>query len=339
MTIPPILKNKWVLIGGAAVVLIAFVASSSGGATTSSTAVGTSGPTDAQVAASRDITIAQLQMQAVSNQANAQVAVIGAQANADLARASLEAQLAQYAIDAQTAQQSQQYATSREIQLATLASEERRESAAINAQSQLAKWTLDQATYNTEIQTNFQLDYAEAANQTQVMLASMQTQLVNNQLAANRDVALAGFASQENMAAITAALQRDLTYSNNTTQAAIYASMTAGETERARLAAVNETERERLRTNSQNKQSSNNLIGGIVGGILGIFSDPRLKTDVEKLAEMPDGLGVYRYRYLAGFGLDESEQIGVMADEVAAIRPWALGPVVGGYATVNYGAL
>ena len=28
-----------------------------------------------------------------------------------------------------------------------------------------------------------------------------------------------------------------------------------------------------------------------------------------------------------------------LADEVAALRPWALGPVVGGYATVNYGAL
>jgi hypothetical protein len=31
--------------------------------------------------------------------------------------------------------------------------------------------------------------------------------------------------------------------------------------------------------------------------------------------------------------------LGVMADEVAKLRPWALGPKRAGFATVNYGAL
>jgi hypothetical protein len=79
-------------------------------------------------------------------------------------------------------------------------------------------------------------------------------------------------------------------------------------------------------------------IASTVGGIASIFSDRRLKTDIEKIREEPDGLGIYRFRYV----WDRSkyaENFGVMADEVAALRPWALGPVVGGFATVNYGAL
>lgn len=66
-----------------------------------------------------------------------------------------------------------------------------------------------------------------------------------------------------------------------------------------------------------------------------IFSDRRLKTNIVPVGVEPDGLGVYDYDYVWG----GERQRGVMADEVARIRPWALGPVVGGYATVNMGAL
>lgn len=87
---------------------------------------------------------------------------------------------------------------------------------------------------------------------------------------------------------------------------------------------------------------SNGGLGQLLGSFLA--SDPRLKTAVEKLDELPDGLGIYAYDYLPQDGpiasyMPEGRQIGVMADEVALLRPWALGPVVGGFATVNYGAL
>jgi hypothetical protein len=67
-------------------------------------------------------------------------------------------------------------------------------------------------------------------------------------------------------------------------------------------------------------------------------SDRRLKVDVEKVGEDADGLGRYRYRYVT----DDPQaplREGVMADEVARLRPWALGPERGGFATVDYGAL
>lgn len=66
-----------------------------------------------------------------------------------------------------------------------------------------------------------------------------------------------------------------------------------------------------------------------------LFSDRRLKVSVERVDSFEDGLGLYEYNYTWG----GDRQRGVMADEVALLRPWALGPVIEGYATVNYGAL
>lgn len=64
-------------------------------------------------------------------------------------------------------------------------------------------------------------------------------------------------------------------------------------------------------------------------------SDIRAKRDISRIGELSDGLGVYRYRYL----WDDEPRIGVMAQEVAALRPWALGPIEDGYMTVVYEAL
>lgn len=76
-------------------------------------------------------------------------------------------------------------------------------------------------------------------------------------------------------------------------------------------------------------------IASTVGGIASIFSDRRLKTAIRKIGEFADGLGKYSFRYKAG----GPRYVGVMAQEVAKLRPWALGPVVNGFMTVNYEAL
>lgn len=76
-------------------------------------------------------------------------------------------------------------------------------------------------------------------------------------------------------------------------------------------------------------------IASAIGGIASIFSDRRLKTDIEKLDELEDGLGLYAFRYIG----TAIKRVGVMADEVAKLRPWALGPKIAGFSTVNYGAL
>lgn len=88
-------------------------------------------------------------------------------------------------------------------------------------------------------------------------------------------------------------------------------------------------------TSTGGSPSTLGSIASTLGGIASIFSDRRLKRDIERVGEFPDGLGIYAYRYVMG----AKRVLGVMADEVAKLRPWALGPERAGYATVNYGAL
>lgn len=64
-------------------------------------------------------------------------------------------------------------------------------------------------------------------------------------------------------------------------------------------------------------------------------SDRRIKKNIEYLWTRLDGLCVYAFDFIFG----GKRQIGVMADEVARLRPDALGPVIGGIATVNYKVL
>jgi hypothetical protein len=84
---------------------------------------------------------------------------------------------------------------------------------------------------------------------------------------------------------------------------------------------------------SKDKPGLGGFLGQMGAGIAA--SDRRLKKNIHKIAEMDNGLNVYQYRYTN----DDGPHIGVMADEVALIQPEALGPVVDGYMTVDYGKL
>lgn len=71
--------------------------------------------------------------------------------------------------------------------------------------------------------------------------------------------------------------------------------------------------------------------GGTSPGFGNLFSDRRLKTNIQRISTRPDGLGVYEFEYIWGGG----KQIGLMAQEVLSIYPAAVGSV-GGYYTVDY---
>lgn len=72
--------------------------------------------------------------------------------------------------------------------------------------------------------------------------------------------------------------------------------------------------------------------GGSVQGMAKFFSDRRLKTDIERVGELPNGLGVYTFRYI----WDEARAyLGVMAQEVLEVIPDAVS-TVGGYLVVDY---
>src|SRR5690606_8142596 len=88
-------------------------------------------------------------------------------------------------------------------------------------------------------------------------------------------------------------------------------------------------------------QQSGSFLNTMLGlGQLGasIFSDRRLKRAIARVGELAEGIGLYVYRYL--WDRDTApRRVGVMADEIAARAPFALGPRVGGFATVNYSKL
>lgn len=84
-------------------------------------------------------------------------------------------------------------------------------------------------------------------------------------------------------------------------------------------------------------QQQNGLMGGLfsLGSAAITASDVRLKRDIEKIGERPDGLGVYAYRYL----WSPLRHIGVMAQEVLWVKPEAVLRMSNGFYAVDYGKL
>ena len=66
---------------------------------------------------------------------------------------------------------------------------------------------------------------------------------------------------------------------------------------------------------------------------LSMFSDRRLKSNIVRIGTHPLGIGVYEYDIFGG------RTIGVMADEVLAVKPDAVSHHSSGYLMVDYGSL
>jgi hypothetical protein len=79
-------------------------------------------------------------------------------------------------------------------------------------------------------------------------------------------------------------------------------------------------------------------IGAVGGGLVGAFSDRRLKIDIEPTGEhLEGGLPVYRYRYL--WDAPSVRRVGVMADEARLVAPHAVSRDASGFDMVNYDML
>lgn len=80
-------------------------------------------------------------------------------------------------------------------------------------------------------------------------------------------------------------------------------------------------------------QQKNAMMGGLfgLGGSLLQFSDERLKTDITRVGELPNGLPVYTFRYKWGGPV----QLGLMARDVEKVKPDAVSSLAG-YLAVDY---
>lgn len=82
-------------------------------------------------------------------------------------------------------------------------------------------------------------------------------------------------------------------------------------------------------------QGISSLAGTAAGLGLGLYalSDERLKSNVERVGTHPLGIGIYDY------DIGGERQRGVMAQDVAKVKPEAVAKTPSGYLAVNYGAL
>jgi hypothetical protein len=90
-------------------------------------------------------------------------------------------------------------------------------------------------------------------------------------------------------------------------------------------------------------KARSDMMGGLFGiataaagnaGKAAAFSDRRLKRNIERVGTMASGLPLYEYEYIWG----GPRQVGVMGDEVLAVRPDAVS-VIDGFLAVDYAAL
>jgi hypothetical protein len=76
-------------------------------------------------------------------------------------------------------------------------------------------------------------------------------------------------------------------------------------------------------------------LGAAAGGLMGAFSDRRLKTNIKKTGEhLANGLPIYRYRYI--WDAPKTERVGVMSDDVRKMAPEAVWRDACGFDKVNY---
>jgi hypothetical protein len=92
---------------------------------------------------------------------------------------------------------------------------------------------------------------------------------------------------------------------------------------------------------NQKTTQSGGLLESILGGAFQLGSaalmgcDIRIKENIVPVGHTPKGVPLYRFDYIGG----AKGIVGPMAQEVAIMQPEALGPVLGGYMTVDVGAL
>lgn len=101
---------------------------------------------------------------------------------------------------------------------------------------------------------------------------------------------------------------------------------------------INQDYQNRLAAYQQKQAGLGGLISGLgsFGGALIGLSDERAKKDIEKRGEI-DGMGIYDFRY-KGEGDGSPKHTGLMAQEVAEVKPEAVQKGGGGLMYVDYGA-
>ncbi|MDR6393060.1 tail fiber domain-containing protein [Paraburkholderia phenoliruptrix] len=185
--------------------------------------------------------------------------------------------------------------------------------------------------------------YSNAANQSVLTGAQIGTQMLNNNLAAVGEQGNllgqqgANYGQQASLA--------QLPYSQISSLAGLVPGNTGTAQSAANPANIAQAFQNQYQgeLNNYNTQvgSANSTKSGLFGlgaaampMMSSMMSDRRLKTDIEAVGPLKDGVNLYRYRYV--WDAPGTERHGVMADEVKKVDPKAVIRTPSGYDAVNY---
>jgi len=213
--------------------------------------------------------------------------------------------------------------------------------AQLQASAQGAQYAFQLSALDREQSGNFAL--AGLSSNLQIGLAQLQSDLVRYQtgedariselnIAAQRDMTLAGYQNQQALAMTQTQMQLGLAGIQAETAMFTVGTNADLQATLAQLQSDTTLGLANIQAGTARRQSSNNLIGSIIGGAFSLFSDVRLKENIRAVGFSRDGFALYEYSYI---GSDE-RHVGVMANEVA--HTGAVGNY-GGYSVVNYGML
>lgn len=189
---------------------------------------------------------------------------------------------------------------------------------------------------------------------TALAMSQLDAQTAQYAAQAQTQISLAGIGAQERIAAA----QESTAQLGITTQGMIQAAGIQAQTQIAEYQygyltsqsnSMRDVELARINASASvaKKQSNNNLLGGIIGGVLGIFSDVRMKKDIvwegESSARDVAGRGMVSYGRYSWTYMGEhngARSMGVMAQELRRVAPMAvLSSRQSKYLAVDYGAL
>lgn len=306
-------KRPWI-IGGIIVVGAIILWSLIGGSKSSASTVVTSGPSEA--------------LQAANLQASTMLAAQQMDAQGQIAIATLQHNAQAMALEAQLKSVEHQS----QIQLAGLGAEERLGMASIGAAERQAALQHSTQLEMMQMQGEMQMYYDSQA--AAIELARIDANVATAQYGLAAQVALgeqAAAVSQGQTAAMVAMAQYQAELAAMQTQAATHVEL-------SRIDANKEIEfaQSRERTKGQSKS----LLGSVVGGVLGLFSEPGMKTKIVQRGGADEhGLNNYSFEYARGVpSAPWREQVGLMAPEVQEMRPDLIIPTPRGR-MVNYNGL
>jgi hypothetical protein len=219
MSVPAVLKKPAVIGGGLLIfIVLLFMLNKNSGSSSGGTSYVSTGPTDAQLQAQTAVALAQIDAGKSAGAANASVAVAREQLATDLAKTTIQADLSRYVADKQAGNDAMQLTINAQIAGENTRAQVATTKYLADMNAAVTKSQLDQAERIQANNNNFQLSYAESANQTQEHLALITANLTEAQIAANRDVTMGVLTAQNNQEIARITATRDAAIAATTAQ-------------------------------------------------------------------------------------------------------------------------